>query len=110
MALKIRIGDTVRVIAGKSIGREGKVIAIDRKKNRVTVEGANMVTKHNKPSMANQNGGITQVEAAMDISNVMLVVDGTPTRVGFKFEKGKKYRYARKTGKIIDEITSSKRK
>ena len=98
MALKIRIGDTVRVIAGKSIGREGKVIAIDRKKNRVTVEGANMVTKHNKPSMANQNGGITQVEAAMDISNVMLVVDGTPTRVGFKFENGKKYRYV----KVID--------
>ena len=110
MALKIRIGDTVRVIAGKSIGREGKVIAIDRKKNRVTVEGANMVTKHNKPSMANQNGGITQVEAAMDISNVMLVVDGTPTRVGFKFEHRQKYSHARKTGKIIEETTTSKRK
>ena len=102
MALKIRIGDTVRVIAGKSIGREGKVIAIDRKKNRVTVEGANMVTKHNKPSMTNPNGGITQQEAPLDASNVMLVVDGQVTRVGFSVEDGKKVRVAKKTGKVID--------
>ena len=99
---KIKLGDTVRVIAGKSKGKEGKVIAIDRKKNRVTVEGANMVTKHNKPSMVNQNGGISQQEAPLDISNVMLVVDGEPTRVGFKVEDGKKVRFAKKTGKVID--------
>lgn len=102
MALKIRIGDTVRVIAGKSIGREGKVIAIDRKKNRVTVEGANMVTKHNKPSMTNPNGGITQQEAPLDASNVMLVVDGQVTRVGFTGTKHDKVRVAKKTGKVID--------
>lgn len=99
---KIKIGDTVRVIAGKSKGHEGKVTAVDRKSGRVTVEGANMVTKHNKPSMTNPNGGITQQEAPLDISNVMLVVDGQATRVGFSVENGRKVRIARKTGKVID--------
>lgn len=99
---KIKTGDTVRVIAGKSKGKEGKVIAVDHKKNRVTVEDANIVTKHTKPSMTNQNGGIVQEEAPLDISNVMLVVDGQPTRVGFRVEDGKKVRYAKKTGKTID--------
>ena len=59
---KIQVGDTVRVIAGKSKGKEGKVTAVDRKNGKVTVEGANIVTKHQKPSMANQNGGIVQQE------------------------------------------------
>ncbi len=99
---KIKTGDTVLVIAGKSKGKEGKVIAVDRKNNKVTVEGANIVTKHTKPSMANQNGGIVQEEAPFDISNVMLVVDGQPTRVGIKVEDGKKVRFAKKTGKVID--------
>ena len=99
---KIKIGDTVRVIAGKSKGSEGKVIAVDKKNGRVKVEGANMVTKHVKPSMTNQNGGIVQQEAALDISNVMLVVDGQTTRVGFKVEDGKKVRVAKKSGKVID--------
>ncbi|MBR7045333.1 MAG: 50S ribosomal protein L24 [Lachnospiraceae bacterium] len=99
---KIKIGDTVRVIAGKSKGAEGKVIAVDKKNGRVKVEGANMVTKHVKPSMTNQNGGIVQQEAALDISNVMLVVDGQTTRVGFKVEDGKKVRVAKKSGKVID--------
>ena len=89
---KIKVGDTVRVIAGKSKGKEGKV----------TVEGANVVTKHNKPSMMNPNGGITQQEAPLDASNVMLVVDGQVTRVGFSVENGKKVRVAKKTGKVID--------
>lgn len=99
---KIKVGDTVRVIAGKSKGKEGKVIAIDLKNHKVTVEGANMVTKHNKPSMTNPNGGITQQEAPLDASNVMLVVDGQVTRVGFSTENGKKVRVAKKTGKVID--------
>ena len=99
---KIKVGDTVRVIAGKSKGKEGKVTAIDRKSGRVTVEGANIVTKHNKPSMANPNGGIIQQEAPLDASNVMLVVDGQVTRVGFSVENGKKVRVAKKTGKVID--------
>ncbi len=99
---KIKVGDTVRVIAGKSKGKEGKVTAVDRKNGKVTVEGANIVTKHNKPSMANPNGGITQQEAPLDASNVMLVVDGQVTRVGFSVENGKKVRVAKKSGKVID--------
>ncbi len=99
---KIKVGDTVRVIAGKSKGKEGKVTAVDHKNGKVTVEGANIVTKHVKPSMANMNGGIVQQEAAFDASNVMLVVDGQVTRVGFSIEDGKKVRVAKKTGKVID--------
>ena len=99
---KIKVGDTVRVMTGKSKGHEGKVIAVDRKKGRVTVEGANIVTKHTKPSMTNQNGGIVQQEAAMDISNVMLVVDGQVTRVGFSGEGKDKVRVAKKTGKVVE--------
>ena len=102
MALKIKKGDTVRVIAGKDKGKEGKVLAIDVKKNRVTVEGINMVTKSMKPSAANQQGGIVSKEAPLDLSNVMVLADGQPTRVGFKVEGDKKVRYAKKTGKAID--------
>ena len=83
--LKIKKGDTVRVIAGKDNGKEGKVVSIDRKNGRVLVEGINMITKHMKPSAANQNGGIVQKEAPIDISNVMYLHKGKPTRIGFKF-------------------------
>ncbi len=100
-ASKIKMGDTVKVIAGKDLGKEGKVIAIDRENHRVVVEGVNKVTKHNKPSAQNQEGGISEKEAALDISNVMLVVDGKPTRVGIKVVDGKKVRVAKKTGKEI---------
>ena len=100
-ASKIKIGDTVKVIAGKDLGKEGKVTAIDRENHKVVVEGVNKVTKHNKPSAQNQEGGITEKEAALDISNVMLVVDGKATRVGFKVVDGKKVRVAKKTGKEI---------
>ncbi len=99
---KIKKGDTVKVIAGKSKGKEGKVLSIDHKNNKVVVEGANMVTKHEKPSMKNQNGGIVQQEAPFDLSNVMLVVGGKTTRVGFRVENGKKVRFAKATGKTID--------
>jgi len=100
--LKIKKGDTVKVIAGKDKDKEGKVIDIDRKKGRVLVEGVNMVTKHMKPSAANANGGIVQREAMIDISNVMYVHKGKPTRVGFKFDGDKKVRYAKSTGDVID--------
>ena len=100
--LKIKKGDTVRVIAGKDNGKEGKVVSIDRKNGRVLVEGINMVTKHTKPSAANQNGGIVQKEAPIDISNVMYLHKGKPTRVGFKFENDKKVRFAKSTGEVID--------
>ena len=100
--MKIKKGDTVKVIAGKDSGKEGKVISVDPKKNRVLVEGVNMISKHTKPSAANQNGGIVQREAAIDISNVMYVHKGKPTRIGFKMEKDKKVRFAKSTGDVID--------
>ena len=102
MSMKIKKGDTVKVIAGRDSNAEGKVISVDVKKNRVIVEGVNMVTKHAKPSQANPNGGIIQKEAPIDISNVMLVYKGQPTRVGFRMEGDKKVRFAKKTGEVID--------
>ena len=71
--MKIKKGDTVKVIAGKDKDKEGKVIAVDRKNGRVTVEKVNVVTKHTKPSAANQNGGIIQKEAPIAASNAMYV-------------------------------------
>ena len=101
-AMKIKKGDTVRVIAGKDKGKEGAVVSVDVKKGKVVVEGVNMLTKHTKPSAQNQAGGIINQEGAIDVSNVMLVVDGEATRVGFKVEDGKKVRIAKKNGKTID--------
>ena len=102
MASKIKVGDTVRVIAGADKNNEGKVLSIDHKNHRVVVEGVHMVKKHTKPSMQNQNGGIVEQEAAIDISNVMLLVDGKTTRVGFTMDGEKKVRVAKATGKNID--------
>ena len=99
---KIKKGDTVKVITGKDNGKEGKVVSVDMKNQKVVVEGINMITKHAKPSQANPNGGIVQKEAAMDISNVMLVYKGKATKVGFKEENGKKGRFAKSTGEVID--------
>ena len=99
---KIRKGDTVKVIAGKDKDKEGKVLTVDQKNNKVVVEGVNMITKHSKPSAVNPNGGIIQKEAAIDASNVMLVHEGKATRVGFKMEGDKKVRFAKATGKVID--------
>ena len=99
---KIKKGDTVKVIAGKDKDKEGKGISVDRKKNKVLVEGINKITKHEKPSIANQNGGIVQKEAPIDASNVMYVHKGKATRIGFKIEKDKKVRFAKSTGDIID--------
>ena len=93
--MKIKKGDTVKVIAGKDNGKEGKVISVDQKNSKVVVEGINMVTKHLKPSQANQNGGIIQKEAPLDASNVMLVFKGKPTRVGFKIDGDKIVRIAK---------------
>ena len=110
--LKIKKGDTVKVIAGKDKGKEGKVLEIvkitgDESKGqnnyvKVLVEGVNMITKHAKPSMANQEGGIINREAPIDISNVMLVHKGQAVKVGFKVEDGKKVRVAKKSGEKID--------
>ena len=100
--MKIKKGDMVKVIAGKDKDKEGKVIAVDKKDGKVLVEGVNMLTKHTKPSAANQNGGIVNKEAAIDASNVMLVVNGKATRVGFKMDGDKKVRVAKATGEVID--------
>ena len=99
---KIKKGDLVKVIAGKDKDKTGKVLSVNVKKNTVLVEGCNMVTKHSKPSAANQQGGIITKEAPLHISNVMLVVDGQATRVGFQMDGDKKVRVAKKTGKVID--------
>ena len=101
-SMKIKKGDTVVVIAGKDKGHDGKVVSVDKKNHKVVVAGVNEVSKSTKPSAANQNGGIVKKEAPIDISNVMLLVDGKPTRVGFKTEGDKKVRFAKSTGKTID--------
>ena len=101
-AYKIKKGDTVKVIAGKDKDKEGKVIAVDTKNHRVLVEGVNMVTKHTKPSAANQQGGIVETEAYIAVSNVMYLHKGQPTRIGFKMDGDKKVRVAKSTGEVID--------
>ena len=100
--LKIKKGDTVKVIAGKDNGKEGKVVSVDPKNGKVVVEGGNVVEKHTKPAMANQNGGIITKEAPIDASNVMYVHKGKTTRIGFKMENDKKVRFAKSTGDVID--------
>ena len=99
-AMKIKKGDTVRVITGKDKGREGKVTAV--KDGKVVIDGINQVTKHTKPSMQNQQGGIVHQEGPIDISNVMYLHNGKPTRVGFKMDGDKKVRFAKSTGEVID--------
>ena len=98
--MKIKKGDTVKVIAGKDKYKEGKVLSV--KDGKVLVEGVNMVTKHTKPSAANQQGGIVNKEAPIDASNVMLLFNGKATRVGFKMDGDKKVRVAKATGEVID--------
>ena len=102
-AMKIKKGDMVKVIAGKDKDKEGKVIAVDKKDGKVLVEGVNMLTKHTKPSMANQQGGILHQEGPIDASNVMYLHNGKATRIGFKVEDGKKVRVAKSTGEVIDK-------
>lgn len=101
-ALKIKKGDTVRVIAGKDKDKEGKVLSVNAKDKKVVVEGVNMITKHMKPSAMNQQGGIVNREAPISIANVMYLHKGKPTRIGFRIEGGKKVRVAKSTGETID--------
>ena len=108
--MKIKKDDLVQVIAGKNVGTQGKVLVVDRAKNRVIVEGVNVITKHVKPSRQNQQGGIVKTEAPINASNVMYVHNGKITRLGYKVEisekDGKqvktKKRFAKTTGDIID--------
>ena len=100
--MKIKKGDTVKVIAGKDKDKEGKVIAVDQKNGTVLVEGVNMRTKPAKPSASNPEGGILHQEGPIDASNVMYVHKGKATRVGFKLDGDKKVRVAKSTGEVID--------
>lgn len=97
---KIKKGDQVIVIAGKDVKKQGTVKNV--KNGKVVVEGVNIVTKHTKPSQANPNGGIITMEAPIDVSNVMYLSKGKPSRVGFKIEGDKKVRFAKATGEVID--------
>lgn len=108
MAMKIKVGDTVRVIAGREKDKEGKVLAVDG--NRIKIEGVNMVSRHTKPSAANPQGGIVTQEAAIDASNVMYLAKGEAVRVGFKVdEDGTKSRINKKTGEVIDVVSKPKK-
>lgn len=100
--LKIKTGDTVKVIAGDHKGAEGKVQKVLIEKNKAIVEGINMVKKHTKPSAKNPQGGIVEKEASINISNVSLVdANGKATKVAYKVEGDKKVRIAKTTGKEI---------
>lgn len=96
---KIKSGDTVKVIAGDHKGSEGKVLQIIKDKDRVLVEGVNLVSKHTKPSAQNPQGGIVKKEASLHISNVMLVDGGVSVRVGYKVDGDTKTRISKKTKK-----------
>ncbi len=93
--MKIKKGDLVKVIAGKDKGKDGKVIAVNHKKNTVLVEGVNMITKHTKPSAANQQGGIVHQEGPLHVSNVMYLYKGKPARIQYQIKDGKKVRAAK---------------
>ena len=96
-------GDKVIVIAGRDKGKTGTIQKVIPEKNRVVVEGVNLRKKNNKPSQKNTDGGIVEIYAPIDASNVMLVDPKTkkPTRIGHKEEKGKKVRYAKASGTIL---------
>jgi large subunit ribosomal protein L24 len=103
MAAKIKKGDRVVVLAGKDKGRQGNVLKVMPKEERVVVEGLNMVQRHTKPTQGDPQGGIKNKEAALHVSNVAIVDSkGKPTRVGFRVEGDKKVRVAKTTGEVIN--------
>ena len=99
----IKKGDNVYVLTGDDRGKEGRVLSVDREKNRAIVEGVNIVTKAAKPSAKHPQGGLIKMEAPIQISNLALIdpKTGKPTRVGYRFVDGKKVRYAKKSGEEI---------
>jgi large subunit ribosomal protein L24 len=100
--LHIKVGDVVKVLSGESRGRDGKILVIDRKKGRASVEGLNLVKKHAKPSASNPQGGIIEMESSINISNLMVVHKGQASRLGRKLnEAGKLVRYSKKSGEEI---------
>ena len=103
MKIRIKSGDTVQVIAGDHKGSEGKVLRVLRDKNKAIVEGINMVSKHEKPSAQNPQGGIVEKEAPIHLSNLSLLdpKSGDPTRVGYDMRDGKKVRVAKKSNEVV---------
>lgn len=101
--LKLKKGDTVKVISGESRGQEGKIVSIDTKKMRAIVEGVNMISKHSKPSAANANGGIIKQEGSIHVSNLMFVEGGKTVRIGrvLNSTTNKIERISKKTKEII---------
>ena len=101
--LKIKSGDTVQVIAGDHKGLQGKVVSVDREKNKAIVEGVNLVSKHTKPSTKNPQGGIVKKEAPIHISNLSLIDSktNTPTKVSVKIEGDKKLRFSKKSNQVL---------
>lgn len=103
--MRVKKGDTVVVIAGKDKGKKGKVLQVLPKKNKIIVEGINIITKHQRPDRQLQQGGIINQEAAIDVSNVMFwdKKAGQGARTGYKFlDNGEKVRMSKKTGEEID--------
>ncbi|MBN20538.1 MAG: 50S ribosomal protein L24 [Bdellovibrionaceae bacterium] len=107
---KVRTGDLVEVVAGKDKGKQGKILKLYLNRDRVLVEGVNVVKKHVKPSQTNPQGGITTHPAAIHVSNVMLVdpKTGKPTRTGVKVDEktGAKLRFAKKSGEVFTAAQS----
>lgn len=101
--LKIKSGDLVLVTAGDHKGSEGKVLRVLKDKNKAIVEGVNIVKKHQKPSAASPQGGITEMEAPIHLSNLSIKdpKSGEATRVGFKMEGDKKVRFAKKSNQVL---------
>ncbi|WP_304170285.1 50S ribosomal protein L24 [Phenylobacterium aquaticum] len=103
MAAKIKKGDRVVILAGKDKGRQGNVLKVLPKEDRLVVEGLNLVQRHTRPTQADPQGGIKSKEAALHVSNVAIVDSkGKPTRVGFRVEGDKKVRVAKTTGEVIN--------
>nr|WP_267914465.1 50S ribosomal protein L24 [Borreliella garinii] len=101
MNTKLKIGDSVKILSGKDKGRIGKIASINRKKNKVIVESCNMVKKVIKARTPQEKGKIIDKEAAIDISNVMIFIKGTSSRLGIRFENNEKIRYLKKNGQRI---------
>lgn len=112
MKVHVKQNDLVYVLSGKDAGKTGKVLKVDPSTNRVTVEGVNKITKHQKPNPRKQTGGIIHQEAPIDASNVMLVCPKTkrPTKVGHRvLENGERVRYSKASGEVIDSIKQAKK-
>lgn len=103
--MHVKKGDKVQVISGKDKGKQGTVLVASPKKDRVLVEGINVVKKHAKPSQDNPQGGILNQEAPIHVSNVLPIdpKSGEPTRVGYEERDGKKVRIAKKSGEALDK-------